>query len=248
MWNLAVLGFVRGHSFAGNGLIARNGRRIYPSLIVRPRRYCGLRLSIDPSDVSQLVIAEEFLQFNAYDLSKVPFIPHIVLDCGAHIGLFSLLCRAHFPSAQIKAFEPSPKNIEVLRTNVTVNDLAIEIIESAVSTNSGVGLFGAGASCGGHLIASNGVDGYRVALIDLKKHLPEEPARLLLKMDIEGSEEEVLPDVTPLLPLTTAIFFETHGGSESWERLSKLLEQSGFGTEVMRRHEQFTDGFALRLR
>jgi hypothetical protein len=66
-------------------------------------------------------------------------------------------------------------------------------------------------------------------------------------MDIEGSEDQVLPDVIPLLPITTAIFLETHNGLGSWEAFSDCLREAGFKTEVVRRREQFTDGFALRL-
>jgi FkbM family methyltransferase len=248
-WNLAVLGFVRGHSFKGGGIVARLGRQIYPRLTVCPRQYGGLEVTLDPTDVSQLVIAEEFLQENIYDLSKVPFVPDIILDCGAHIGMFSLLSQARFPRARIKAFEPNPKNIELLWANVRNNKLDVEIISAAVSTRSGQANFTNSASCGGHLTGREVANGYRVALVDLKDHLPSDrSSRLLLKMDIEGSEDEVLPDVIPLLPITTAIFLETHNELGSWEACSVCLTEVGFKTEVIRRHEQFTDGFALRLR
>jgi FkbM family methyltransferase len=248
-WNLAVLGFVRGHSFAGEGIIARNGKRIFPRLTVRPRIYAGLGITLDPADVSQLVIAEEVLQQNVYDLSKVPFVPDLIIDCGAHIGLFSLLCRAHFPESRINSFEPNPKNFELLKLNVEVNRANIEIVEAAVSIEQGKGSFTSSASCGGQLADEEVLNGYQVSVADLKKYIPrDQSTRLLLKIDIEGTEEKLLPDVLPLLPATTALFMETHDGPPSWERLSKLLEQSGFGTEVVRRHEQFTDGFALRTR
>jgi FkbM family methyltransferase len=248
-WNLAVLGFVRGHSFKGNGFVARIGRQIYPHLTVRPRRYRGLQVTVDPTDVSQLIIAEEFLQEIVYDLSKVPFVPDVILDCGAHIGMFSLLCRAHFPGAQIKAFEPNPRNIEFLRDNIASNKLAIEIVDAAVSTQSGDGFFTDSASCGGRLADSGDSDVYRVASVDLKEHLPIDcSAALLLKMDIEGSEQQVLPDIIARLPKTTAIFLETHEGLASWEVLSFALKHVGFETEVIRRRGQFTDAFALRLK
>jgi len=195
------------------------------------------------------VIAEEFLQENIYDLSKVPFVPDVIFDCGAHIGMFSLLSQARFPKARIRAFEPNPRNIEFLKHNVGSNNLAIEIVDAAVSTEAGIGFFKESASCGGRLSDSEKNDVYRVATIDLKNHLPSDKSTtLLLKIDIEGTEDKVLPDVLPVLPATTAVFLETHDGTASWERLSTLLERSAFRTEIVRRRGEFTDGFASRVR
>jgi hypothetical protein len=69
---------------------------------------------------------------------------------------------------------------------------------------------------------------------------------LLLKMDIEGEEERVLPRVIGLLPGKSAIFLESHGGAESWNAMARLLETASMMTVRVRDRGQFIDGFAVR--
>ncbi|KAE8413230.1 S-adenosyl-L-methionine-dependent methyltransferase [Aspergillus pseudocaelatus] len=62
-------------------------------------------------------IYNEIFEDHEYDrvkLSKTPFI----VDVGANIGLFSLYMKEKYPLAKIIAFEPAPENVEVLNRNL----------------------------------------------------------------------------------------------------------------------------------
>ena len=76
--------------------------------------------------------------------------------------------------------------------------------------------------------------------------------RLLLKIDVEGEEQVILPEIIGGLPRTCAIFFEWHHGADSFQRIAATLESSGFSVAERRRvvrpesGEMFIDAFAQR--
>jgi len=229
--NLAVLGFARGHPFDAEDLLARLGRWFYPTIRVRPASLGGLRVQLDSRDVSHMVIFDEVIRDGLYDLKLVPFCPDVIVDCGAHIGIFSLKAGCAFPRARLTAFEPNPDNLHVLRAQKRINSLLFEIVAAAVSLKDGESWFQAGCSFGGTLAdEAPGVGhGYRVRVVDLRTWLIQQDARrLLLKIDVEGEERTLLPGILPYLPRQCALFFESHDGVEGWERASGLLTQGAF--------------------
>ena len=248
---MLVVGYARGHTFSSPGIISHIGRRIFPDITVRPRLLDGLTLRIDPSDLSHLVVTEEVLLDQVYPLIQVPFEPDVILDCGAHIGVFTLLALSRFPKARLVAFEPDPANYRLLEKQVTTNKLQVDLFHGAVSTRNGEAVFEAGRGCGGTLVAeaSATAKAITVKTWDLADYVQKLGCqRLLLKLDVEGAEEHVLPAIIDALPFECVIFLETHGGQESWQRLSTLLKHHSFTVAAIRRRELYTDGLAIRTR
>src|SRR5437588_3344708 len=103
-------------------------------LILHPTRMGGDALAVDPADSGHTCVVEEFfVPPVAYDLSLIDFEPAAVIDCGAHIGVFTLLARRRFPDARFTAFEPNPRNVEWLRENLGRNHATgVEAIPAAV--------------------------------------------------------------------------------------------------------------------
>ena len=218
-----------------------------PPMWLRPAKLNGLQLLVHPTNWSQTLIFEEIFLQSAYDLRQVKFEPEVVLDCGAHIGIFSLLTRSAFPQARLMAFEPNPQNIQQLKQLIAFNRLDMKLIESAISTEAGEMFFRASNSHSGRLLQTDGDGAYKVQTIDFSETLKQiRPASLLLKMDIEGGEREVLPAIMPLLPRRTALFFETHFGEPGWREIETLLISSGFKVDQINARGQFYDGFAIR--
>lgn len=223
-------------------------KSVIPKLWVRPKQLNGARLLIDPADWSQTVIFEEVFIRNAYDLNKVMFAPQVILDCGAHIGIFSLLAKSRFPGAHVTAYEPNPQNSRLVRRQITSNDLDITLIESAISTEAGKLDFAWTNSHNGKLL-HNGSNhhAYQVSTIDFPEFLKElRPVSLLLKMDIEGEEMSIFPKIMPFLPRQTAIFFETHSGDAGWREIETLLTSNHFKVDQIISRGLFCDGFAQR--
>lgn len=224
-------------------------------LRLHPRRLDGYELSVNPSDSGHTCVVEEFfVPPVACDLALVAFEPAAIIDCGAHIGVFTLLARRRFPSAAITAFEPNPANVEWLRENLRRNGaIGVDLVPAAVSTRDGRAAFQftPDVSDSGRLTepgpppASGTTD---VDVVDLPAFVRRlAPASLLLKIDIEGEEERLVPALLPVLPRRCAIFFETHRGGAGWDVVDRVLVAGAFSVRPLRERDVFRDGFAVRL-
>lgn len=217
---------------------------------VRPARLHGMTICMDVASMSDFVIYEEVFIDDVYDLDKVSFAPDAIIDCGAYHGYFSLMAAARFPGVPIIAFEPNAANLQILNRHVADNGGAIDVRASAVSTRDGSATF-SGGGCGGRL-DDNGGSGTEVQLTNLGRVVSESHCeRLLLKLDIEGEEAAVLPDLVPRLPRRAAIFFEWHHDRETYQRAANLLSASGFIVNVTRENRLddgtvYIDAFAQR--
>jgi FkbM family methyltransferase len=246
---MLVVGYARGHTFGPPGIVSRIGRIAFPEIKVRPILLGGLTLHLDPSDLSQLVVAEEILIDRVYTLSLVPFSPDVVLDCGAHTGVFTLLVASHFSASKLVCFEPDPVNYRFLEKQIRSNGLTVNLIQAAVSTFDGEALFEAGRGCGSALSSTNSnlATAIKVKVLDLSKYIAGlDCQRLLLKLDVEGAEKELLCRLVKILPTDCFLFLETHHGAESWFEASSLLQAHGFKTTAVRQRPIYTDGFAVR--
>src|SRR5262249_31291335 len=161
-------------------------------LKLRTRVTRGEPALIDLCDLGDLITCEEVLIDRSYDLSQVPFEPDLIVDCGAHIGLFSLIAGLRYPTAQILAYEPNPRNCHMTQKQLARFGDRAKVIEAAVDTTNGRDLFGGTESNVGRL-GGQAEATYAVETIDLAQRLSRWNAKhLLLKMDIEGSEHRVL--------------------------------------------------------
>lgn len=246
---LGALGLMKELNPQRHARISRVARLLCRPMFVRPRFFRGLRILIDPRDAGQLDVFDEVVVQQVYDLSLVPFVPELVVDCGGHIGLFTVLAALNFPTAQRIVFEPVPGNLKYVKSTTTRNSLNAEIRAEAVSDKEGKATFYARTSSGGSLgDATGGVVGsFAVNVIDLVKFLADyETSRLLLKMDIEGEEENLLPKLLGIVPHDCAIFFETHRGEEGWNAVAGPLTMNGFDVKLLRKRDPYRDGFGVR--
>ena len=224
-------------------------KRFVPLLSVRPERLRGLHLAICPSDWSETIIFEELFLNSGYDLNLVRFQPTDVIDCGGHIGMFSLLASRHYPDARFRIYEPNPANFDRILRNKTTNGLSWQCIAGAVAAEDGEADLNIANS---HTSSISEYLGPAVRSVHVKTYglaraiQALAPKRLLLKLDVEGEEKRIWASLIPVLPQTCAIFFETHHGLEGWSLAESLLKKNGF--TVGRRNERgaYFDGFADR--
>jgi hypothetical protein len=76
------------------------------------------------------------------------------------------------------------------------------------------------------------------------------PRSLLLKLDVEGEEDKILPGIVEVLPHTCAFFFEWHHGLATFKTVERMLREAGFTVTQCRIHgetDKFVDAFALRV-
>lgn len=200
---------------------------------VRPAKLRGLAIVINAASLSDFVIYEEVFIDGVYDLAKMAFAPDAIVDCGAYHGYFSLLAAATFPGVRVTAFEPNAANVAALNRNISENGLDVDVRPSAVSSRDGTAAF-SGDGCGGHLSDDAG-GGVTVRLTNLCRVIAElRSEALLLKLDVEGEEQQLLPAVINALPRRCAIFFEWHHDQAGYQSIAGLLASHGFITTITR--------------
>jgi FkbM family methyltransferase len=170
------------------------------------------------------IFVDEYYRFRSDNDSPV------IYDCGSNVGTSCAYFKMIYPNSIIKAFEAEKGIAELLKTNITNNGLTnIEVIEKAVwIDNNGVNLSVEGADASSVYLGENV---RKVNSVRLKDLLDSESKIDMLKMDIEGAENDVILDCGDSLKVADNIFIEYHSYSNSKQKLSSLLnvlEQNNF--------------------
>jgi FkbM family methyltransferase len=170
-------------------------------------------------------------------------------DVGASIGLYSALMSSKLGKAgEIVAFEPEPRSNARLRENLESNkSSAFRVIDAALSDSPGVMTlhFAGHFASGAHSLfgQGSGPDGASVDVEvargdDLRERLGLR-APALIKVDVEGAEEEVLRGLSGTLagPSCHTLLCEVHftqlearGHGEAPTRIESSLRAHGFRT------------------
>lgn len=124
----------------------------------------------------------------------------VVLDIGANIGYYSLIAaRIVGPNGKIYAFEPEPRNYELLEKNISVNGCTNVVpVQRAVSNRRGrVRLFIDKVNLGGHSLSKGGesaesIEVEATTVDDFLKEVREERSVDVMRMDVEGAEGLVM--------------------------------------------------------
>jgi FkbM family methyltransferase len=195
----------------------------------------GEIVSLDCASESEMDIFREVVVCGNYPFDKLPFTPVLVADCGANVGYFSCLARVAFPEALIYAWEPDAKNFRRLSEQPILHTGKTTLANAAVSDHVGrVSLTGAGHGCE---VKAESDGSEAVECIDFgawwRKH---NRSYALLKMDIEGHENIVLPALRGSWQAPCAVFLETHAPRGADDDVIKRLQADGFRVELLRSH------------
>jgi FkbM family methyltransferase len=165
----------------------------------------------------------------------------LIIDCGANIGFATLFFKMRYPDARIICFEPDPSCNQILRSNVEKNGLkSVQVVEAACgkSTSKIPFFLDNNSSLINSVNSGRSRDSttIEVALVKLSDYITERVD--LLKLDVEGSEWDVMQDLVKSQKLSEVdrIVIEYHhriGGAKS--QLSQflgLLEQAGFSYDI----------------
>jgi len=168
---------------------------------------------------------------SAADMLRAPYRPphgrpisHIY-DMGANIGTFALLAKTEFPEAEIHCYEPSLENFHLLRLNFRINRLTGDLQRVACWGYDGKIYFRASPSNAGWVAD-------RPPGIEVPCVLPRLVEHCWVKMDIEGSEFNVLPQLLdqPARPLAFAL--EVHWQSPYRTDVASLLKSVGYEPDL----------------
>jgi FkbM family methyltransferase len=150
-----------------------------------------------------------------------------IIDLGANVGLTTLFFAARAPQARFVCVEPDAVNASLLRDNVAALGDRATVVEAAIAPATGrVRFDSSAASWGGRITAAGNtevnslsmpalMDRYGISAIDI------------LKVDIEGGEEELFAGCEPWIDAVRAIVIELHG-SYNLEQLRNDVGPHGF--------------------
>lgn len=148
----------------------------------------------------------------------------VIYDVGANIGMAVLYLKRLLPAARIVALEADPRIAAILDGNVRQNELGdVTVIAKAAWINDQGVRFSVEGADGGSIVAAG--ESVTVPSIRLRELLEQESGEIdLLKMDIEGAEVQVVPDLAGVLHKVRNIFVEYHAWNNQNQTLDILLD------------------------
>jgi FkbM family methyltransferase len=168
----------------------------------------------------------------------------VIYDIGAHVGTWSLLAKAIFPSAQIHGFEPLPQHREEFLSHfVGMKDVTLHSVGLGASNgttvfhitnhigSSSVLPLGEAADCfalkevGRSSVELHRLDDYRAAH---RLKLPD-----MIKLDVQGYELQALQGAEQCLRAARAVlmevsFVEIYQGQPLFEDVVRYMADAGF--------------------
>jgi len=172
-----------------------------------------------PTDYGHRQIAS--LGFYELDLSrKISSLARqggLMVDVGANAGYFTCLWAALNPRNEVYLFEPSPRNLSMVRQNISAlsNPKQVQVFDHAIGKEAGVLDFDIGPedqTGWGGLAKSASARTIQVKVRRLDEVIPIDQDILVLKIDTEGADTWVLYGAEKILRQKRIkhIFFETN--------------------------------------
>ena len=154
--------------------------------------------------------------------------PVTILDCGSNIGMSVIYFKSIFPQAQIRAFEADPILFSLLEKNLSSFSLSnVKAENKAVWIHADGVYFSPEGGHSGAITDSNNNQGKNIEFVSsvrLKSILENYEQLDMLKIDIEGAEEEVIFDCGEALKRCRNIFVEYHSKAFKPQKLHTILE------------------------
>jgi FkbM family methyltransferase len=158
----------------------------------------------------------------------------IIIDVGAHIGHLSIVAGLINTKAKIFSFEPLPRVADLLRRNVQLNNLQVDVRQKALGREPGTAPFFAipggipsSSSLSKEFMLQSGVKEIEAVSVEVStldaENIPE--GVTLLKLDTETTEPDVVAGAHKLLKRKPVIFVEV---IDDGKRLTSELSSAGY--------------------
>jgi FkbM family methyltransferase len=166
----------------------------------------------------------------------------VVLDIGAHIGVFTLLASKAASKGRVYSFEPIPENYELLKENIALNGSSnVVAVKSALSNETGYrDIWLSDANTGGHSFYRQkaGDRTVTVEVVTLEEVMKQHRISHadFMKMDCEGSEYDILTSCSSdTLSRIDKISMEWHYLDEKRNQLTlvSFLQNNGFEVNLV---------------
>jgi len=161
--------------------------------------------------------------------------PRVIVDGGAHLGLFSVGCASIFEGARMHLVEPQPSCAEALKALCAKRGFEFHPYALADQPGSILMTGTETPSTGAHMVLEPGPNSIEVAKITLDNLLENRLTRedrALLKLDLQGFELYALRGAGVALQSVEVVLTEVSFFAQAYEpsisQLIGFLDQSGF--------------------
>ena len=150
-------------------------------------------------------------------------------DVGANVGFYTLLfAELVGPQGKVFAFEPFPRNVDLLRRHVEINGYRnVRIFPCALADFDGEASFDPGPNPSMGRITSGGPVRVPCARADTLLATGEVEAPDVIRIDVEGAEAAVFRGARQIMERHPLILLATHGAQVQLECLG-LLAAPGY--------------------
>ena len=163
-----------------------------------------------------------------------------VYDLGAHMGYFTLvLAKLVGAGGHVFAFEPDPRNLTALRSNLETNHIKqVSVTPAAVADKSGAVTFATFAfSSVSHIADSRTpADAVLIAVpsVTLDEFIYGEgnPPPDFIKIDVEGAETHVIRGAERTLREATPTVI-VEAWKSHWSEVASLMDSYGYGAHML---------------
>jgi FkbM family methyltransferase len=181
---------------------------------------------------------ESELKADAYRFEGVTVEPRdVILDIGAHVGVFSIYAAKKWPQARILAFEPSTTNYQRLIRNLELAEVNVETFNLGVTSDGrdiklttdrgNTGGTSALRKANGHQVEAAQSTTLDAIVSGLGKFIGDYPRVRFLKIDAEGMEHEILTTAT-CLDMVDHLSGEFH--------INSYLQKEGYSIPALYAH------------
>jgi len=169
--------------------------------------------------------------FDAYHLSQHQYY-RAVLDLGGNIGIATRYFLRRLPDVHVLAVEPSSANCEVFLDNVRLigDEDRVRLLQCAVGAQDGIGVINTNPRFDSFTVThiSEGPspeDREVVPIRSIKSLVKELPQPVLLKMDIEGTEGDLLDCRAEWVDKVSCMMIEFHDSTEEGKWVRTLTKE-----------------------
>lgn len=202
--------------------VPAQGRGNVRSLWLRSGGQITYRLNRGDIQSLREVFAED--HYNIHGLTNV----NTFVDLGANIGLTTLKVHFDLKPKYVVCVEPSPSNVKLIERNLSLNGLQAVVLTAAVGDHDGLANFQFTEDSNvGRVLSDGEVQVRLVSMQTVVGQLPHEVRIDLMKIDIEGSEAQILEGDVDWLTRVDRLVMEIHADRVDPVRCVQVLDKAG---------------------
>lgn len=191
---------------------------------------------IDWSQDDEVLELAEQIEASTLLFLQTDLRPDLILDIGASCGISTHILFAQAPTAKVIAYEPRPQAFGRLQRRMKKLLGSHECHQAAVGLHAETVEFkdkGVGTSR-----ANPNDKSFSARMVTLdEKVIFNKDAKLVLKIDIEGEEKNLLPEIVSQLPGRSVILLETHQPLDEVKNYATSSLKAGFNWNLLRYRE-----------